>query len=486
MEHGDDVTSVQANGSKTLEENADVVVRRAEKKQKLLIWKNVILISISFSVTFMAFQSLQNIQSSLNPIGGLGVASLSVSYSFTILTGIFLTSLIISSKGCKWTLVVSTFCYIGFAVANFYPTWLTLIPAAVIVGVAAGPLWAAKCTYLSASALQYSKITGEKKGPILTHFFGIFSMIYLSGTIIGNILMSVLLEPGGRSSANNHSIDVYKICGASDCPSRVEKSSNGTLDKVADQHSVIVLMGIFAGGIFLSGVFIIIFVDNLKTEKDGKRILIKSQVSAVCRMAFKDKRMLALLPIQIYAGLLPGFVAVDFSKSFVTCSLGIKSLGFVLIGFASGQAAFSVVIGKIERLTGRRIIMFSFYIVSVGLFVFLLKWDAKDSPSYVFYIVAGIFGVVKCVWRTETNSFSGVLFPDDLETAFAIVRTCTSIGFLISFAWGYYVCVYVKIYAHIIYLTLAILCYFITEYLERRRKRSEKIEMETRNEDQKL
>ena len=87
----------------------------------------------------------------------------------------------------------------------------------------------------------------------------------------------------------------------------------------------------------------------------------------------------------------------------MTCSLGIKSLGFVLIGFASGQAAFSVVIGKIERLTGRRIIMFSFYIVSVGLFVFLLKWDAKDSPSYVFYIVAGIFGVVKCVWRTETN-----------------------------------------------------------------------------------
>ena len=134
MEHGDDVTSVQANGSKTLEENADVAVRRAEKKQKLLIWKNVILISISFSVTFMAFQSLQNIQSSLNPIGGLGVASLSVSYSVTILTGIFLTSLIISSKGCKWTLVVSTFCYIGFAVANFYPTWLTLIPAAVIVG----------------------------------------------------------------------------------------------------------------------------------------------------------------------------------------------------------------------------------------------------------------------------------------------------------------------------------------------------------------
>ena len=131
--------------------------------------------------------------------------------------------------------------------------------------------------------------------------------------MLSNLLVTRSLT-GGRSSANNHSIDVYKICGASDCPSRVEKSSNGTLDKVADQHSVIVLMGIFAGGIFLSGIFIIIFVDNLKTEKDGKRILIKSQIFAVCRMAFKDKRMLALLPIQIYAGLVQGFVAVDFSK----------------------------------------------------------------------------------------------------------------------------------------------------------------------------
>ena len=87
----------------------------------------------------------------------------------------------------------------------------------------------------------------------------------------------------------------------------------------------------------------------------------------------------------------------------MTCSLGIKSLGFVLIGFAAGQAAFSVVIGKIERYTGRRIIMFTFYVISVCLFVFLLKWDVRDSPSYLFYLTACVFGVVKCVWRTETN-----------------------------------------------------------------------------------
>lgn len=134
MEHLDDIVSVQTHKSKALQDISAANVKRTERKQKFIIWKNVILISMSFSVTFMAFQSLQNIQSSLNSTGGLGVASLSVSYTFTVLTGIFVTSLIISRKGCKWTLIVSTFCYIGYAAANFYPAWLTLIPAAVIVG----------------------------------------------------------------------------------------------------------------------------------------------------------------------------------------------------------------------------------------------------------------------------------------------------------------------------------------------------------------
>ena len=106
----------------------------SSKKKVYLIWKNVLLVSLSFSVTFMSFASLQSLQSSLNPVGGLGVASLSVSYSLAILTGIFASSMIVKKKGCKWSLVVFTFCYVSFAAANLYPTWYTMIPASVIIG----------------------------------------------------------------------------------------------------------------------------------------------------------------------------------------------------------------------------------------------------------------------------------------------------------------------------------------------------------------
>ena len=118
-----------------VEDSGSALTVRSARKRRLIIWKNVCLISISFSVTFMAFQSLQSLQSSLNVSGGIGVAALSVTYSVAILTNILFTSMIISKKGCKWTLVLSTFAYMGFALAHLYPTWYTLIPGAALVGM---------------------------------------------------------------------------------------------------------------------------------------------------------------------------------------------------------------------------------------------------------------------------------------------------------------------------------------------------------------
>ena len=39
--------------------------------------------------------------------------------------------------------------YSTYIAAQFYPTYYTLIPSAVLVGLAGAPLWSAKCTYVS-------------------------------------------------------------------------------------------------------------------------------------------------------------------------------------------------------------------------------------------------------------------------------------------------------------------------------------------------
>ena len=67
------------------------------------------------------------------------------------------------------------------------------------------------------------------------------------------------------------------------------------------------------------------------------------------------------------------------------------------------QAAFSIVIGQVERCMGRKAILFITYIISVAMFVFLLNWDTGKYPKSMFYVTACVFGLLRCALRTETN-----------------------------------------------------------------------------------
>lgn len=101
---------------------------------KTTIIKNLLIVSIAFFFLFTAFQSLQNLQSSLNKEEGLGTVSLSVIYVFGIVAGIFLPPLVINRIGCKWTVAASMICYTVFIAANLHAVWGTMIPASVIIG----------------------------------------------------------------------------------------------------------------------------------------------------------------------------------------------------------------------------------------------------------------------------------------------------------------------------------------------------------------
>ncbi len=39
--------------------------------------------------------------------------------------------------------------YSVYVAAQFYPEFYTLIPAAIVVGLGAAPMWSAQCTYLT-------------------------------------------------------------------------------------------------------------------------------------------------------------------------------------------------------------------------------------------------------------------------------------------------------------------------------------------------
>ena len=61
----------------------------------------------------------------------------------------FVPSYMLKKFGSKWGMVFSMFCYSLYIGAQFYPRLYTLIPAAIVLGFGAAPLWTAKCNYVT-------------------------------------------------------------------------------------------------------------------------------------------------------------------------------------------------------------------------------------------------------------------------------------------------------------------------------------------------
>lgn len=74
---------------------------------------------------------------------------MSVIYASLVVSCAFLPSWIIKKFTVKWAMVLCMLCYSTYIAAQFYPSFYTLIPGAIILGLGAAPMWSAKCTYLT-------------------------------------------------------------------------------------------------------------------------------------------------------------------------------------------------------------------------------------------------------------------------------------------------------------------------------------------------
>lgn len=92
--------------------------------------------------------------------------------------------------GCKWTISLTFIAYMPFIAAQFYPTFYTMIPAGLTVGLGGGPLWCAKCTYLTVVSEAYASVSNLSADILVTRFFGLFFMFYQMAQVWGNLISS--------------------------------------------------------------------------------------------------------------------------------------------------------------------------------------------------------------------------------------------------------------------------------------------------------
>lgn len=78
-----------------------------------------------------------------------GTVSLTIIYVALVVSCCFVPSLLIKKLKSKYTMALSMLAYSTYIAAQFYPSLATLAPSGILVGLAAAPLWSAKCTYLT-------------------------------------------------------------------------------------------------------------------------------------------------------------------------------------------------------------------------------------------------------------------------------------------------------------------------------------------------
>lgn len=449
------------------------------KKTKANIWKNMIAISIGFLFLFTAYSALANIQSSLNEVGGLGVASLSVIYGALVLSCMFLPSIIISKLGCKWTICVAMLMYSTYMAANFYPHWGTLIPTSVILGFAAAPLWSAKCTYLTQVGGDYADIVGESSETSIVRFFGFFFMIFQSGQITGNIISSVVLQPGGDQNTSI-SIDQLGICGARYCnqelPYFINSSEKSNSTTSQPKEKLYMLCGIYTACAIMAAIIIALIVDPLQRSSDSKNSAATATPTSLFLATFKhmkNKKQKLLIPLTVYSGIEQAFMTAEFTKSLVTCSLGIHKVGLVMVCYGVVDAICSVGFSPLVKIIGRLPIYSFGAAINISIAITILLWIPDPDNYIVFFVLAGMWGMADAIWQTQINAFYGVTFPNQEVAAFSNYRLWESFGFIIAFAYSNYLCVYQKLYILLAILAAGMSGYLAVEYINRQEQRKQ-------------
>ena len=438
------------------------------------IWKNVIVISVSFMLLFTAFVSMSALQSSINKVDGLGTWSNTSIYASLILSSMFLPSYLIKRLTVKWTMPICMFCYSVYICTQFHPDFFTLIPSGILVGIAAAPLWSAKCTYLSQAAERYAKLTSVDVEPTIAKFFGTFFFFFRCASVFGNLISSLVLK---TDKDQNKIHNGYDICGIHFCPNEPLPPDNFSISSA----QLYILAGTYLTCSVLAWVFVGVFLDPLtkyqKAPKLDSIINVKEDVSNVSLLLatfnqMKKPYQLCIIPLTVWSGVEKGFFLSDFTTGYISCIFGVGEVGWVLIAYGFSNATCSSFLGFVVEYTGRLPILFFGGVINLTVLAILLTWRAELDKLWAFFLLAGMWGIADAIWNTQLNATYGILFAIDKEAAFSNYRLWESIGFLISFILQTQVCIEVKLYVLVAVIVCGFSGYCLIEINERRNKKT--------------
>ena len=116
-----------------------------------------------------------------------------------------------------------------------------------------------------------------------------------------------------------------------------------------------------------------------------------------------------IIPLTVWSGLEQGFFLSDYTAGYISCIFGVGDVGWVLITYGVCDAICSLCFGVIVKYTGRPPIYIFGAAINLTVIITLLTWSPDEQKEYVFFILAGMWGVADAVWQTQINGKSSII-----------------------------------------------------------------------------
>lgn len=207
-------------------------------------------------------------------------------------------------------------------------------------------MWSAHSTYITQLAQVYSKIVNQNTDAVIVRFFGIFFFVFQTQDLWGNLISSVVFltddqdKPDTTRYLNPLLLSVNPVeeeityCGAAFCGFT---EGEGDIDQSRTQVNIIT--AIYLTSVIMSVIVAFFFLDpltrygeKLAKDQDADRPSSFELVMATLNQLKKPKQQL-LVFLTIFTGMEQAFSATEYTQAFITCSLGVGQIGFIMISF---------------------------------------------------------------------------------------------------------------------------------------------------------
>lgn len=140
----------------------------------------------------------------------------------------------------------------------------------------------------------------------------------------------------------------------------------------------------------------------------------------------------------------------------------------ILIAYGVCDSIGSFSFGQLVKYIGRWPCFVLAACINYSLIITMFLWKPSEDQISVLFILSGLWGLADAVWQTQINAFYGVLFVDNNEAAaFSNYRLWESFGFVLFYIITPYIRIRIALIILLIFLTLGMIGYGLTEYRRR-------------------